>query len=114
MKKSLKFIFLAIALASTARAAESDNFGGLGISVYTGKNGVMVVGIMPNSPAYNIGLQEGNLISTKTFAEVCSDGAELPLKDIKLHHSGNALGKRYRSQARDCRRCPMKAQCCKN
>jgi transposase len=58
--------------------------------------------------------REGFAYDKEKDCYVCSEGVELPLKDIKYHHSGNTLGKRYRSKAADCRGCPMKARCCKN
>jgi len=72
MKKIFQSIFLATVLASTAIATETDNFGGLGISFYSGKNGVSVVGVMPNSPAYTIGLQTGDLILSANGIELTS------------------------------------------
>jgi len=65
MKKVLKSMIVAAALtgsAISAIAADSENFGGLGISVWTGKSGVKIAGVLPNSPAQDIGLQSGDLI----------------------------------------------------
>jgi membrane-associated protease RseP (regulator of RpoE activity) len=43
-------------------AQASESFGGLGISVYPGKNGASVAAVLPNSPAAQIGLQAGDAI----------------------------------------------------
>lgn len=52
MKTFLKSTLIIATSAVISIAA--DNFGGLGISVYAGKNGVNVVGVMPKSPASRI------------------------------------------------------------
>lgn len=70
MKKAIKSLFFTAALATSAIAGGSEVFGGLGMSVFTSKNGVKVAGIIPNSPAQNIGLQSGDLI-------VSANGTEL-------------------------------------
>ncbi len=70
MKKVIKSLFISAALATAALASESENFGGLGISVWTGKTGVKIAGVIPNSPAESIGLQAGDLI-------VSANGTEL-------------------------------------
>ncbi|GBU24328.1 hypothetical protein R83H12_00956 [Fibrobacteria bacterium R8-3-H12] len=62
MKKVITSLFISAALATAAFASESENFGGLGISVWTGKTGVKIAGVIPNSPAEGIGLQAGDLI----------------------------------------------------
>jgi membrane-associated protease RseP (regulator of RpoE activity) len=72
MKKSLKSILLATILASVAIAGESDNFGGLGISIWLSKNGVRVAGVIPNSPAENMGLQAGDVILSANGVEFSS------------------------------------------
>lgn len=69
MKQSIKSLLLVATLATAAMAGESETFGGLGISVWTGKNGVKVVGIIPNSPAENIGLKAGDLIVSANGTE---------------------------------------------
>ncbi|MDR0516394.1 MAG: PDZ domain-containing protein, partial [Fibromonadaceae bacterium] len=69
MNKAILFASIAALLAiNTATAA--DNFGGLGISFYAGKNGVRVVGVMPNSPAESIGLQSGDVILSANGTEL--------------------------------------------
>jgi len=70
MKKVIASLFISAALATAAIAGESENFGGLGISVWTGKDGVKIAGVIPNSPAEGIGLQTGDLI-------VSANGTEL-------------------------------------
>jgi membrane-associated protease RseP (regulator of RpoE activity) len=70
MKKVLKSLLIAAALVSAAVAGESENFGGLGISVWTGKSGVRVVGVLPNSPAESIGLAAGDLILVANGTEL--------------------------------------------
>jgi len=69
MKKSIKTLFLITALATAVIAGESETFGGLGISVWTGKNGVTIAGVIPNSPAENIGLKAGDLIVSANGTE---------------------------------------------
>ncbi len=70
MKKVIKSLFISAALVAAAIAGESENFGGLGISVWPGKGGAKIAGVMPNSPAENVGLQTGDLI-------ISADGTEL-------------------------------------
>ncbi|MDR2593271.1 MAG: PDZ domain-containing protein [Fibromonadaceae bacterium] len=70
MKKVITSLLISAALATVAVAGESETFGGLGISVWTGKAGVKIVGVIPNSPAESIGLQAGDLI-------VSANGTEL-------------------------------------
>jgi len=72
MKKVIQSLFISAALAAVAIAGESENFGGLGISVWPGKGGVKVAGVMPNSPAENIGLQSGDLIISANGTELSS------------------------------------------
>jgi membrane-associated protease RseP (regulator of RpoE activity) len=72
MKKVIKSMFLAAAVATAAIAAESEKFGGLGISIYTGAQGVKVAGVMPNSPAESIGLKSGDLIISANGTELSS------------------------------------------
>jgi len=61
MKKAITSLLTA-ALATMAIAGETEIFGGLGISIWTGKNGVKIAGVVPNSPAGDVGLQAGDLI----------------------------------------------------
>jgi membrane-associated protease RseP (regulator of RpoE activity) len=68
MRTFLKSMLIITILAGISIAA--DNFGGLGISVYASKNGVNVVGVMPKSPAYNMGLQAGDLILSANGTEL--------------------------------------------
>jgi len=70
MKKVITSLLISAALATVAVAGESETFGGLGISVWTGKAGVKIAGVIPNSPAESIGLQAGDLI-------VSANGTEL-------------------------------------
>ncbi|MDR2593263.1 MAG: PDZ domain-containing protein [Fibromonadaceae bacterium] len=72
MKKAFKFLFVVVILISGAIATETEKFGGLGISVWTSKNGVEVAGVIPNSPAENIGLQAGDLIVSANGTEFSS------------------------------------------
>jgi membrane-associated protease RseP (regulator of RpoE activity) len=69
MKKVIKSLFISAALATAATAGEPENFGGLGISVWTGKTGVKIAGVIPNSPAESIGLQTGDLIVSANGTE---------------------------------------------
>jgi membrane-associated protease RseP (regulator of RpoE activity) len=69
MKKVIKSLFITAALATAATAGETENFGGLGISVWTGKSGVKVAGVIPNSPAESIGLKAGDLIVSANGTE---------------------------------------------
>jgi len=68
MKRVIKSMLICAALATATIAAE--NFGGLGISVWTGKSGVKVAGVIPNSPAENIGLKAGDLIVSVNGTEL--------------------------------------------
>jgi len=70
MKKVIASLLISAALTTAAIAGESENFGGLGISVWTGNFGVKIAGVIPNSPAEGIGLQAGDLI-------VSANGTEL-------------------------------------
>ncbi|MDR1829690.1 MAG: PDZ domain-containing protein [Candidatus Fibromonas sp.] len=70
MKKVIKSLFISAALAAAAIAGESENFGGLGISVWPSKGGVKIAGVMPNSPAESIGLQSGDLIISANGTEL--------------------------------------------
>jgi len=70
MKKVIKSLFISAALVTAAIASQTENFGGLGISVWTSKGGVKVAGVMPNSPADNIGLQTGDLIISANGTEL--------------------------------------------
>jgi len=70
MKKVIKSLFISAALATAVFASESENFGGLGISVWTGKTGVKIAGVIPNSPAESIGLQAGDLIISANGTEL--------------------------------------------
>ena len=72
MEKVIKSLFISAALAAAAIASESEIFGGLGISVWPGKDGVKIAGVMPNSPAENIGLQTGDLILSANGTELSS------------------------------------------
>ncbi|MDR3001732.1 MAG: PDZ domain-containing protein [Fibromonadaceae bacterium] len=73
MKKVLKSLFLAAALTATVTiAGESENFGGLGISIWTSKSGIKIAGVLPNSPASDIGLQQGDLIVSANGTELAT------------------------------------------
>jgi len=61
MKKAITSLLTA-ALATMAIAGETETFGGLGMSIWAGKSGVKIAGVVPNSPADGIGLQPGDLI----------------------------------------------------
>jgi membrane-associated protease RseP (regulator of RpoE activity) len=62
MKKIIGSIVISAALNTVAMAQTSESFGGLGISVYSGKNGASVAAVLPNSPAAQTGLQAGDVI----------------------------------------------------
>jgi membrane-associated protease RseP (regulator of RpoE activity) len=62
MKKVIKSLFITAVFAIAATASESEIFGGIGISVWTGKEGAKIAAVMPKSPAENVGLQIGDLI----------------------------------------------------
>jgi membrane-associated protease RseP (regulator of RpoE activity) len=83
MKKVIKSLFIAAAIATAAIAAESENFGGLGISVYVGKDGVKIAGVMPNSPAESIGLQSGDLILSVNGTTLASIEPEMQVSHIR-------------------------------
>jgi membrane-associated protease RseP (regulator of RpoE activity) len=82
MKKVIT-LFITAAIATAAMAAESENFGGLGISVWTGKDGVKVAGVIPNSPAEVIGLQSGDLIISANGKELASVDPDLQVSYIR-------------------------------
>jgi len=62
MKKVINYLFAATMFAAMATAEESETFGGLGISIWTGSGGAKIAGVMPGSPADGAGLQTGDLI----------------------------------------------------
>jgi len=62
MKKVINYLFAATMLAAVATAGESETFGGIGISIWTGSNGAKIAGVMPSLPAESAGLQAGDLI----------------------------------------------------
>jgi hypothetical protein len=62
MKKVIISLLAATLLTTMAIAADAETFGGLGISIQTGKSGVKIVGVMPGSPADGVGLLSGDLI----------------------------------------------------
>ena len=80
MKKVIKSLFISAALATAAIAGQSEKFGGLGISVWTGKQGVKIAGVIPNSPAESAGLQAGDLI-------VAANGTQLSTVEPKMQVS---------------------------
>jgi len=83
MKKINKFLFVAVILISGAVATETEKFGGLGVSVWTGKNGVEVAGVIPNSPAESIGLQAGDLIVSANEIEFSSVEPSLQMNYLR-------------------------------
>jgi len=72
MKKAIKFLFAIAILTNIAIATETEKFGGLGVSVWTGETGMKVAGVIPNSPAESIGLQAGDLIVSANGTEFSS------------------------------------------
>jgi len=62
MKKIIVLLAISAALCVNATAQNSESFGGLGMSVRVGKQGVTVAGVIPNSPADHAGLQAGDII----------------------------------------------------
>jgi len=83
MKKVIKSLFISTALATAVFASESDNFGGLGISVWTGNSGVKIAGVIPNSPAEGIGLQAGDLIVSANGIELSAVEPESQISHIR-------------------------------
>jgi len=83
MKKVIKSLFISAALATAVFAGESENFGGLGISVWTGKAGVKIAGVIPNSPAESIGLQAGDLIVSANGTELSAIEPENQVSHIR-------------------------------
>jgi membrane-associated protease RseP (regulator of RpoE activity) len=49
--------------ASLSFAADSESFGGLGITILPSQQGVQVVGVIPNSPADLAGIQKGDQVT---------------------------------------------------
>jgi len=72
MKNTFNSVLFVAILTSNIIANESENFGGLGISILGGENGAVVVGVMSNSPAEEIGLQAGDLILSVNGTELSS------------------------------------------
>ena len=62
MNKIIAFLAISAALCTNISAQPYESFGGLGMSVRVSKNGVTVAGVIPNSPAYNVGLEAGDII----------------------------------------------------
>jgi len=83
MRKMLKSMLAAAALTGYAAAADSENFGGLGISVWTGKSGVKVAGVLPNSPAQDIGLQNGDLILSANGTDLSAVQPDLQINYLR-------------------------------
>jgi len=83
MKKVIKSLFISAALATAVFAGESESFGGLGISVWTGKSGVKIAGVIPNSPAEGIGLQAGDLIVSANGTELSAVEPENQVSHIR-------------------------------
>jgi membrane-associated protease RseP (regulator of RpoE activity) len=81
MNKTFVFLTMLAVLCVNAIAQNQESFGGTGMSVRVGKQGVSVIGIIPNSPAYNAGLQAGDII-------ISADGTTLssvqPEKQVAL------------------------------
>jgi membrane-associated protease RseP (regulator of RpoE activity) len=71
MKITTFFATLTVLCASVT-AQNQESFGGTGMSVRVGKQGVSVVGIIPNSPAYYAGLQAGDIIVSAGGTELSS------------------------------------------
>jgi len=83
MKKILKSMLAVVALTGYAAAADAENFGGLGISVWTGKSGVKIAGILPNSPAQDIGLQSGDLILSANGTDLSEVQPDLQISYLR-------------------------------
>jgi len=83
MKKVIASLIISAALATAAVASESENFGGLGISVWTGKTGVKIAGVIPNSPAESIGLQAGDLIVSANGTELSAVEPENQISHLR-------------------------------
>jgi len=62
MNKIIVFLAMLTVLCVNATAQNQESFGGLGMSVRVSERGVKVVGVLPNSPASNAGLQAGDVI----------------------------------------------------
>ena len=75
MKKTTS-LFAVAAFATMAIAGETEIFGGLGISVWTGKSGVKIAGVVPNSPADGVGLQSGDLIISANGTDLAAVNLE--------------------------------------
>ena len=83
MKKVITSLLISAALATVAVAGESETFGGLGISVWTGKAGVKIAGVIPNSPAESIGLQAGDLIVSANGTELSAIEPENQISHLR-------------------------------
>jgi membrane-associated protease RseP (regulator of RpoE activity) len=67
MNKSSLFSFytlvmLVLFFSTTTWAENSEQFGGLGISIQASQQGIMVVNVIENTPAANAGIQAGDII----------------------------------------------------
>ncbi len=107
MKKIIISIAAAAVLSTASFAQASESFGGFGISVYPGKNGASVASVLPNSPAEQAGLQEGDVIVSVNGKPLSSMSPEKQifllrgnsgsLADLKVSRGGeniNLLAKR--------------------
>jgi len=72
MKKTIAFLAMLTVLCTSAIAQNQESFGGTGMSVRVGKQGVAVAGVIPNSPAYHAGLQAGDIIVSAGGTELSS------------------------------------------
>jgi membrane-associated protease RseP (regulator of RpoE activity) len=75
MKKVINYLFAATMFATVAIAEESETFGGLGISIWTGSGGARIAGVMPGSPADGVGLRAGDLIVSVNGTELSKVGS---------------------------------------
>jgi len=81
MNKIIAFLATLTVLYNSAIAQNQETFGGTGMSVRVGKQGVSVVGVIPNSPAHNAGLQVGDIIISADEVELSSVD---PKKQVSL------------------------------
>jgi membrane-associated protease RseP (regulator of RpoE activity) len=81
MKKFISLIVIAALGAAAIHA--SENFGGLGISVYAGKSGASVASVLPNSPASQIGLLAGDMIISVNGVSLSSVAPEKQISMLR-------------------------------
>lgn len=89
---SLRTIVLSIALfaAAAVAAPQTESFGGIGITIQGTPQGILVVGVVPNSPAFGAGLQSGDLVLQANGQDLRSLSLDAA-RDLLRGETGTAL-----------------------